>query len=190
MAIGKDDVYTQHETSLGDFDAVTMTEYQLVAGVAEMPATKLIGTTPKGFNATGDYEMGVYRETLATIQEHHCTPFLQRHYLLAVKSLGLDGKVDIVWNPLDEPTEGEQATTNLQKAQTRQIYQDLGAVDVAMTAKVVKDDQSLGYEFEEEEDGGEDELTAAILALNTRAPVQQTTETSNTGNEQGNPPTA
>lgn len=190
MAIGLQDTYQQHETSLGDFDAVTMTEYQLVAGVAEMPATKLIGTTPKGFNSTGDYEMGVYRETLATIQEHHCTPLLEGHYLRAVRSLGLDGVVTIVWNPLDEPTEEQQAATNLVKAQTRQIYQDLGVVSQEQTQHVVREDKTLGYEFEEDEDGGEDELTAAILALGSSTAVQQTNAPSNPGDEQSNLPTS
>lgn len=176
MAIGLEDVYTQHETSLGDFDAVVMTEYQLVAGVAEMPATKLIGTTPKGFNATGDYEQGVYRETLATIQEHHCAPLLNRHYMIAMKSMGIEGKVTLVWNPLDEPTEGEQATTNLAKAQTRQIYQEMGAVSQEQSQALVKDDKTLGYDFEEEEDGeeGDDELAAAILAFRPRAGLRET----------------
>ena len=30
-----------------------MTQYQLAASVANVPATKLLGTQPKGFNATG-----------------------------------------------------------------------------------------------------------------------------------------
>lgn len=185
MAIGLEDEYEQHETSLGDFDAVCMTEYQLTAGVAEMPATKLIGTTPKGFNSTGDYEQGVYRETLATIQEHHCAPLLNRHYLLATRSMGIDGKVELVWNPLDEPTEGELADTNLKKAQTRQIYQDLGAVSQEQTQDLVKNDKTLGYDFEESEDGEEDdELAAAILAFKPNAGLRQAVEQTNPLDEQ------
>lgn len=192
MAIGLDDEYQQHETSLSDFDAVTMTEYQLVAGVAEMPATKLIGTTPKGFNATGEYEMGVYRETLATIQEHHCGPLLQRHYLLACKSKEIDGKVTVVWNPLDEPTEAELATTNLAKAQTRQIYQDIGAVSQEQNQEVVRNDETLGYNFEEEADGDEEdnELAAAILAFKPSAPVQPASTESDPGTGQSSKATA
>lgn len=186
MNLGLEDSYEQHETSLGDFDAVCMTEYQLVAGVAEMPATKLIGTTPKGFNATGDYEMGVYRETLATIQEHHCGPLLQRHYMLACKSKAIKGQVTVVWNPLDEPTEQERATTNLAVAQTRQIYQELGAVSQEQTQKVVESDTTLGYNFEEVEDGDEEdnELAAAILAFKPPTPVQQKVAPSNEGPKQ------
>jgi phage-related protein (TIGR01555 family) len=171
MPIGNADEYEQHETSLGDVDSVIMTEYQLVASVAEMPSTKLLGTSPKGFNPTGDFEMSAYRETLASIQEHEGTPFLNRHYQLLTKStFGESLDVEVVWNPLDEPTEVEQAQTGLAKAQTAQIYQDLGVVSAQQNQQKLKDDESSGYEFEEDDNGGDDadserlaEQIAAIL---------------------------
>lgn len=168
LNIGESDEYSQHETSLGDVDAVIMTEYQLVAAVAEMPATKLLGTSPKGFNPTGEFETGAYRETLAGIQEHSCTPFLNRHYQLLTKSeFGESMDIEVVWNPLDEPTETEQAQTGLAKAQTAEIYQNLGVVSAQQNQQKLKDDESSGYEFEEEEDGGEEDdgLARAIAAV-------------------------
>ncbi|EPZ7239211.1 DUF1073 domain-containing protein [Citrobacter freundii] len=173
MPIGESDGYEQHETSLGDVDSVIMTEYQLVASVAEMPATKLLGTSPKGFNPTGDFEMSAYRETLAGIQEHSCTPFLNRHYQLLTKSeFGEAMDVEVVWNPLDEPTETEQAQTGLAKAQTAQIYQDLGVVSAQQNQQKLKDDESSGYEFEEEDDGGEeDDGLARAIATVLQPPV-------------------
>ncbi|HAW0896318.1 TPA: DUF1073 domain-containing protein, partial [Escherichia coli] len=181
LNIGMEDDYNQHETSLGDVDAVIMTEYQLVAAVAEMPATKLLGTSPKGFNPTGEFETGAYRETLAGIQEHSCTPFLERHYQLQTKSLfGEALDIEVVWNPLDEPTETEQAQTGLARAQTAQIYQDLGVVSQEQNQRKLKDDESSGYEFDEVNDGetgGEseaDRLQAVLqsLASGTNVPAQ------------------
>ena len=40
---------TQFDTGLADLDVTIMTQYQLVAAIAGVPATKLLGTTPKGF---------------------------------------------------------------------------------------------------------------------------------------------
>ena len=173
MNLGTEDVYAQHETSLGDVDSVIMTEYQLVASVAEMPATKLLGTSPKGFNPTGDFEMSAYRETLAGIQEHSGSPFLNRHYQLLSKSeFGESLDIEVVWNPLDEPTETELAQTGLAKAQTAQIYQDLGVVSSEQNRQKLKDDESSGYEFEEESDGGEeDEGLARAIAAVLQPPV-------------------
>jgi len=168
MNLGTDDVYTQHETSLGDVDTVIMTEYQLTASVAEMPSTRLLGTSPKGFNPTGEYETGAYRETLAGIQEHHGTPFLNHHYQLLTKSeCGECLDVEIVWNPLDEPTESEQAQTGLAKAQTAQIWQDLGVVSAEQNQQKLKDDESSGYEFDEVDDGGDADAERLAKQIST-----------------------
>lgn len=184
LTVGKEDEYQQHETSLGDFDAVVMTEYQLVAGVAEMPSTKLLGTSPKGFNATGEFEMANYRETLATIQEHHCGPLLEAHYRRAFKSLGVDEVVDIVWNPLDEPTEAERADTQLKKAQTRQIYQDLGVVSAEQNQKVLFDDPESGYTVELD-DGEDADIETLIHAARPGEQVRQAPPEVNPVDEQG-----
>ncbi|HEK2694361.1 TPA: DUF1073 domain-containing protein, partial [Proteus mirabilis] len=53
---GSEDTVQQFDTSLADLDATIMTQYQLVASASNVPATKLLGTTPKGFNSTGEYE--------------------------------------------------------------------------------------------------------------------------------------
>lgn len=185
MTVGKEDEYQQHETSLGDFDSVVMTEYQLVAGVAEMPSTKLLGTSPKGFSATGEFEMSNYRETLATIQEHHCGPLLEAHYLRAFKSLEIDEVVDVAWNPLDEPTEADRADTQLKKAQTRQIYQDLGVVSAAQNQKVLLDDPESGYTQEIDDGDEEADIQAIVHAARPGNEVRQAPPEVNPVDEQG-----
>lgn len=149
MNLGLDDKYSQHETSLADFDSVCMTEYQLLAGVAEMPSTKLIGTTPKGFNSTGDYESSVYRETLTGIQQHHINPLLNRHYPLVIRHLGLDETPEVVWNPIDTPSALETAQIGQIKAQTREIYQAMGVVSQEQSMRVIDADETLDYDFDE-----------------------------------------
>lgn len=175
------DEYAQHDTNLGDVDAVIMTGYQLVAAVAEMPATKLLGTSPKGFNPTGDFESAAYRETLASIQEHHLTPFLDRHYSLAQKSLFGDVQdFEVVWNPLDEPSEKEQADTELVKMQTAQGYQAMGVLPAEAVERKLADDENSGWSQYikdiEEQNGAEAEadrkLAAAIQSFIAGTGVQ------------------
>jgi phage-related protein (TIGR01555 family) len=62
--VGLEETIEQFETSLSDLDATIMTQYQLVASAAGVPVTKLLGTVPKGFNATGEYDEASYHETL------------------------------------------------------------------------------------------------------------------------------
>lgn len=130
LADVSDDV-SQIDTSLTDLDAVIMTQYQLVAAAAGVPATKLLGTTPKGFNSSGSYEENSYREELESLQTNDLTPFLERHYAIMMRSKFPNSGVEIspVWKPLDSPTAAEMADINLKKAQTGQILQEGGSID-------------------------------------------------------------
>lgn len=168
--IGSEEDYTQHETSLADLDATIMTQYQLVSAIAEVPSTKLLGTSPKGFGASGDYEVASYNEFLAGLQTTDGTPFLKRHYELMNRSdLGGSYSIEPVWNPFDEPTETELAAINKTKADTYVALQGTGAIDGTDIAEVlVKDPQSgfsgassLGSENDGEMDDEEDQPAQA-----------------------------
>ena len=105
-----DDQVSQIDTSLTDFDALVMTQYQLVASIADMPATKLLKTQPKGFNATGEYEQKDYIQSLQAIQDQDYLPILKMHYELFTKSFyGELIDLSVVFNPVDTPTEKETA---------------------------------------------------------------------------------
>ncbi|MDL2105169.1 DUF1073 domain-containing protein, partial [Proteus mirabilis] len=119
QTVGKEDVVQQFDTSLADLDATIMTQYQLVASASNVPATKLLGTTPKGFNSTGEYEEANYREELESIQSNDLEELLQRHYDMLMRSDGLPvTEISITWAPLDSPTAVESADIELKEAQT------------------------------------------------------------------------
>ena len=146
------DEFQQFDTSLADFDALIMTQYQLVAAIAGVPATKLIGTTPKGFNSTGEYEEASYHELLESIQTHDLTPFLERHHMLVMKSyvepqLGKQEYVEtsVNWLPLDAMTAEELAQTNLLKAQTDVALMQAGALTSEDIRQRVATDKESGY---------------------------------------------
>ena len=140
------DEFQQFETSLADLDNVIMNQYQLVAAAARVPATKLLGTSPKGFNATGEYEEANYHEELESIQEHDLTPMVERHHLLVMRSFGDPSiKTGVTWMPLDAPTTKEVAETNLIKAQTGNALVQSGAVSAEEERQRVAMDPDSGY---------------------------------------------
>lgn len=172
IADKEDDDVQQFDTALGDLDTTTMTLYQLVAAVANVPATKLLGTTPKGFNSTGEYEEASYREELESIQAD-LTPMLERHHALVMRSeiaprFGIEHiHTTVSWMPLDSPTAAEWAAINKTKAETDAILVQAGAIDgmdvrdrIANDpdsdhhglAKIVAEQENIG---EESVDGGE-----------------------------------
>ena len=140
----------QFDTTLTGLDEIIMTQYQIVAAAARVPATKLLGTTPKGFNATGEYEESSYHEELESLQTHDLTPFIERHHQLVIRSeikpkLKTEPVVSIEWNPLDSPTAKEEAEINLAKAQAGVQLVQSGAIDgVDERDRIIADPKS-GY---------------------------------------------
>lgn len=142
---GANESMEQLDTSLADFDSVIMSQYQLVAAIAKVPATKLLGTPPKGFNATGEFETVSYHEELESIQKNVMLPLLNRHYALLAKSLGIEARLLVVWNPVDAVSSSARADLNLKKAQTHQYYMDIGAVSAAEVRQTLVEDRNSGY---------------------------------------------
>ena len=144
------DLVEQHDTALGDLDTVIMTQYQIVAAAANVPATKLLGTTPKGFNATGEYEAESYHEELESIQVNDMEPLIDRHMVCLIRSeiaprFGIKPfGVDCTWKPLDSMSSKDAAEVRKINAEADKIYAvDIGAVDgVEVRAKLSADEQS------------------------------------------------
>lgn len=137
--IGLEDEAIQMDTSLTDFDEVIMTQFQLVCAIAEVPATKMLGTSPKGFGASGDYEISSYHETLESIEED-VSPMVERHHLCLMRSHVVPNiqKIDpnftimetsINWKSLDTPTASDLAEINNKDSNTALNYVTAGAVD-------------------------------------------------------------
>lgn len=156
------DLVTQFDTTLTGLDEIIMTQYQIVAAAAHVPATKLLGTTPKGFNSTGEYEEASYHEELESLQTHDLTPLIERHHQLVVRSLikpkfKVEPRLEINWNPLDSQTAKEVAETNLVKAQTGVQLVQSGAIDgIDERNRLIADPES-GYTGIETLDSEEDD---------------------------------
>lgn len=148
--IGLDDEISQSETSLADLDSTIMSQYQLVAAIARVPVTKLLGTVPKGFNATGEYDEASYHEELESLQTNDLTDVLDRHYICLIRSaiepkFNVRPDVSIVWNPLDSMTAKEQAEVNKIKAETGNALVQAGAIDGMDERARIAADPNSGY---------------------------------------------
>lgn len=151
--IDSEDEVSQYDTALSDLDETIMTQYQLVAAASNVPATKLLGTTPKGFNSSGDYEESSYHEELETIQSNDLTAFVERHHMMIARSIiepennlapgSLRVKID--WAPVDSPTAKEYAEINKINAETDNALVTAGAIDGMDVRARIKSDPNSGY---------------------------------------------
>lgn len=174
--IGTGETIQQFDTSLADLDSVIMTQYQLVAAIANIPATKLLGTQPKGFNSSGEYEESAYHEELESIQTHELQPLIDRHHLLLMRSeiapkFGVNFDIVTSWNELDSPTKKEQAEINYINAQTDSLHTQNGALDGRDVRMRLISDKDSGYNglSAEPEVNLDDELTDLDAPQNEEA---------------------
>jgi len=141
----------QFDTSLSDLDDVIMTQYQLVAAAANVPANKLLCTQPKGFNSTGEFEEASYHEELESIQTHDLSPLIERHHLLLIHSeiapkFGIEPfSTTVKWNELDAMTAKEQAEINKYKAESGNMLIMSGAISPADERNRIMADVHSGY---------------------------------------------
>jgi phage-related protein (TIGR01555 family) len=148
--VGEDEKIEQFDTTLTDLDVTISTQYQLVAAVSGIPVTKLLGTTPKGFNATGEAEEANYHEDLKSTQRHDLSPLLSRHHLCLMRSeFGERAKsirISHTWRPLDAVTAKEQAEINKLKAETGAVLITSGAIDSDEERNRVRVDPTSDYD--------------------------------------------
>lgn len=143
--VGHDDDVSQIDTSLADLDEVVMTQYQLVAAASRVPATKLLGTTPKGFNSAGDYEQSSYHEELESIQETFFTPLLNRHFDVLCRSERISAEVKVEWKPCDSPTSKELAELLKNRADMDVAYLNAGVLLPEQIHERLVSDPLSGY---------------------------------------------
>lgn len=149
--IGGEEKIEQYDTSLADLDNVIMSQFQLVSAASGVPVTKLLGTTPKGFNSTGEYDEKSYHEELESMQEHDLSPLVNRHHMLLVRSeiapklKTKPFETEVNWKPTDSPSASEIADINFKKSQTDSNYVNVGALNgVDVRDRLIADPDS-GY---------------------------------------------
>lgn len=163
--IGTDEDITQIDTSLADLDNVIMTQYQLACALFGVPATKMLGTTPKGFSS-GDGENDMYLEDVEAVQGNEMNEIAQAHYARLIpsslgKDLGVaDLEIELAWRPLKITSDLEKSTIRVNNSTADSNWVQTGAIssyDVA--ERLVKDKESgfNGIELPDDDEGAEDE---------------------------------
>lgn len=156
LFVKKDQRIGQLDTSLTDFDAVTMLGFQLVAAISGVQAVRLLETSPKGWQSNGSLEDRNYSKLQQSIQRLDFVPILDFHYKLLAKSkYGIDKYYECVFDPIDAPTEKERAEINEIKSRTDMNYINAGVISPDEVRAVIRENINSGYNSLAEELEGE-----------------------------------
>jgi phage-related protein (TIGR01555 family) len=136
---GDEDIVTRQMVWAG-MPEVIASYVQLVAGAADIPATRLLGKSPDGMNATGKGDETNYNTMISGRQEADLRPLIEQVDELLIRSaMGRrDPNIGWVFAPLSVMSEAERATVAKAKAETTQIYANSGLVPVLALEKGVQ----------------------------------------------------
>ena len=133
--------YEKKQNSFANLDKVIQQFMVDVSGAADIPMTRLFGTSATGMNATGDNDVRNYYDMVSAKQEAELRPQLEYLYEILVRSeLGAmpdDFRFD--FNSLWQLSETEQATVEKTRAERDQIYVNLGVVPEHLVARELKE---------------------------------------------------
>jgi hypothetical protein len=165
---------------------------QIVSGAADIPATRLLGQSPAGMNATGESDLRNYYDRLSAMQELEMTPAtaLLDECLIRSALGSRDPDIHYKWAPLWGMSEKEKAEVFKMKADAARLIAGTGtspalmpieALSDALVNELVEDGSLSGLEAaiekygalsEQEED--EVEVQAALAPpANENAPVDR-----------------
>lgn len=111
---------------------------QTVAGAADIPYTRLLGTSATGMNATGAGDERDYVSSIGTKQEMTLRPALDRIDAVLLPSSGVKDYPWYDFAPLFEMDEKERSALDKQTADTAKVWADSGLVPIDALAKGVQ----------------------------------------------------
>lgn len=128
--IDKNDDYSREAYSFTGLTDTVLMEHQLLAAAADMPITRMLGTSPGGMNATGEHDMGNYRNMLGGIQESILSPAMAELDIAVIRSaLGSAPKaLWYEWRTPDLRSEKEKVENAEKRAKTFETWTRTGVV--------------------------------------------------------------
>lgn len=117
--------------TFSNMDAVMGMYMNVAAGAADIPATRLLGRSPDGMNATGDSDIRNYYDRLQADQAIRVQPALARLDEVLIRHALGDRPEEIYyeWKPLWQMDADQKSQVWLRKAQTYKIDVDSGLIN-------------------------------------------------------------
>lgn len=134
--------YVRDTLSLGGVSEILNQFFILLSANTGYPMTRLFGISPGGLNSTGDSDTYMYYDMVKGSQENVLRPILERIVQIISERYNLETP-NIIFNPLEQMTEKEQAelaekraNTERTKMETYRGYIDMGIMEPYMVEEL------------------------------------------------------
>lgn len=138
LALGEGETWETRQINWAGMPEVIKTYLSIVAGAADIPATRLLGKSPDGMNSTGEGDLQNFFQMIGARQERDLRPVLDRLDAAVLLSAGVP--VDLSWSfsPLMVLTEQQQADIEAKEAETITKIAAVALIPETALAKTVQ----------------------------------------------------
>jgi len=154
-------------TPLSGVTEIVKQALEFIACIAKIPAVKLLGISPSGFNATGESDLRNYYDHVASQQEKILRPGLETALLvIQLNRVGeISPDIDFAFAALSKDDEKVQAEIRKTRADTAAVYIQAGAVTPAEVRAALVQDPDSGFNNLDLAEGGEAELEDELAKI-------------------------
>lgn len=128
LILDAEEEYQQKSATFQTLPDVIDRFLQIVAGAADIPLTRLLGTSPGGLNSTGESDLRNYYDRISSMQEIEMQPAMQVLDECLIRSaLGArPPEVHFIWSSLWQISDKERADIGKTNAETIKTLNDTG----------------------------------------------------------------
>ncbi len=131
-----EDKWEQRQITWSGMPEVLKSYLSIVAGASNIPATRLLGKSADGMNATGEGDLQDYWQFVKGLQSDYLDPALDRLLPCIQAEIGA-GEITYSYPPLNVPSESELADIAKKKAETSKIYFDMAVLPEAEFSQAI-----------------------------------------------------
>ena len=191
MLLDQEEDFTTKNNTFSGLDSLLDKFALFLSGACDIPATRLLGSSASGLNATGEGDLKNYYDTVRSLQKREYKPRLDYFDQIMAKSLGINSdNLNYEFNSLFQMTPKEKADLEFQNAQRDQIYLTNNIIPESTVAKELKQNEVYSNiedefiaELEEYEDDDADAFTNRAEAEEQPGNETEETENSSTSEE-------
>ena len=148
------DEYEQKRVNFAGLTDIERMFLQIVSGAADIPATRLLGQSPAGMNATGDADIRNYYDSVSAKQEDKLRPCLTVLFDAIAAGMGKTAP-EYTFKPLWQMDEAQKSEIAHRNAQTAVAYANLSVIDVSelragIASRIERDGIFPAFEFDAE----------------------------------------
>lgn len=129
--------YQKVATSFAGLPDLMIKFLNIAAGASDIPATRLLGQSAQGLNATGEGDLKNYYDMISSQQEKELGPQLEKlDNVLVPSAIGsMPEDWNFKFNPLSQLTELEKADKENKDSQRDKIYIETGSLPLSVIVK-------------------------------------------------------